>query len=173
MWDLPRPGLEPVSPALAGRFSTTAPPGKPRHGGFVQHYTPRAAWSGAEHVILVRMCLLNQQMNWEQDAADSAGNLPGPSSSISKFEITSSVPTSQVWENKTKILTQMCMQQAAKPHKNNIKCTLRKCKYVDLFLHIPRLKGESKCETPWISSTSDCRVFSKSTFFIKQLWFHH
>ena len=29
MWDPPRPGLEPVSPALAGRFSTTAPPGKP------------------------------------------------------------------------------------------------------------------------------------------------
>ena len=27
---LPRPGLEPVSPALAGRFSTTAPPGKPK-----------------------------------------------------------------------------------------------------------------------------------------------
>ena len=30
MWDLPRPGLEPVSPALAGRLSTTAPPGKPQ-----------------------------------------------------------------------------------------------------------------------------------------------
>ena len=30
MWDLPRPGLEPVSPALAGRHSTTAPPGKPK-----------------------------------------------------------------------------------------------------------------------------------------------
>ena len=29
MWDLPRPGLEPMSPALAGRFSTTAPLGKP------------------------------------------------------------------------------------------------------------------------------------------------
>ena len=29
MWDLPRPGLEPVSPALASRLSTTAPPGKP------------------------------------------------------------------------------------------------------------------------------------------------
>ena len=29
MWDPPRPGLEPVSPALAGKFSTTAPPGKP------------------------------------------------------------------------------------------------------------------------------------------------
>ena len=32
MWDLPRPGLEPVSPALAGGFPTTAPPGKP--GGY-------------------------------------------------------------------------------------------------------------------------------------------
>ena len=29
MWDLPRPGLEPVPPALVGRLSTTAPPGKP------------------------------------------------------------------------------------------------------------------------------------------------
>ena len=29
MWDLPRPGLEPMCPALAGRFSTTVPPGKP------------------------------------------------------------------------------------------------------------------------------------------------
>ena len=29
MWAPPRPGLEPVSPALAGRLSTTAPPGKP------------------------------------------------------------------------------------------------------------------------------------------------
>ena len=28
MWDLPRPGLKPVSPALAGGFLTTAPPGK-------------------------------------------------------------------------------------------------------------------------------------------------
>ena len=28
MWDLPGPGLEPVSPVLAGGFLTTAPPGK-------------------------------------------------------------------------------------------------------------------------------------------------
>ena len=28
MWDLPAPGIEPVSPALAGGFLTTAPPGK-------------------------------------------------------------------------------------------------------------------------------------------------
>ena len=29
MWDLPGSGIEPVSPALAGRFFTTEPPGKP------------------------------------------------------------------------------------------------------------------------------------------------
>ena len=28
MWDLPGPGLEPVSPALTGGFLTTVPPGK-------------------------------------------------------------------------------------------------------------------------------------------------
>ena len=38
MWDLPRPGLEPVSPALAGRFSTTAPPGKPNTHTLLNKY---------------------------------------------------------------------------------------------------------------------------------------
>ena len=38
MWDLSRPGLEPVFPALAGRFSTTAPPGKP-HNFFLNKYS--------------------------------------------------------------------------------------------------------------------------------------
>ena len=28
MWDLPQPGLEPMSPALAGEFLSTVPPGK-------------------------------------------------------------------------------------------------------------------------------------------------
>ena len=31
MWDLSEPGLDPVSPALAGGFLTTAPPGKSPH----------------------------------------------------------------------------------------------------------------------------------------------
>ena len=35
MWDLPRAGLKPVSPALTGRFSTNAPPGKPLFGHFL------------------------------------------------------------------------------------------------------------------------------------------
>ena len=33
--DPPRPGLEPVSPALAGRLPTTAPPGKPHTWSFL------------------------------------------------------------------------------------------------------------------------------------------
>ena len=37
MWDLPRPGLEPMSPALAGGFSTTAPPGKPCISSLVRY----------------------------------------------------------------------------------------------------------------------------------------
>ena len=37
MCDLPGPGLEPVSPALAGRFSTTVPPGKPLYKTFYRH----------------------------------------------------------------------------------------------------------------------------------------
>ena len=37
MWDLPRPGLEPVSLAWAGRSSTTAPPGKPQISVILNH----------------------------------------------------------------------------------------------------------------------------------------
>ena len=40
MWDLPRLGLEPTSPALAGRFPTTVPPGKPKHHSFTLHCFP-------------------------------------------------------------------------------------------------------------------------------------
>ena len=39
MWDLPRPGPEPLSSALAGRFSTTAPPGKPLNLLFNDSYS--------------------------------------------------------------------------------------------------------------------------------------
>ena len=31
MWDVPRPGLKPVSPALADGFLTTVPPGKSKN----------------------------------------------------------------------------------------------------------------------------------------------
>ena len=35
--DVPDPGLEPVSPALAGGFFTTEPPGKPSSGPYTTH----------------------------------------------------------------------------------------------------------------------------------------
>ena len=38
MWDLPGTGLEPVSPALAGGFLTTAPAGKPLFNYYYYYY---------------------------------------------------------------------------------------------------------------------------------------
>ena len=35
MWDLPRPGIEPVTPALAGEFLTTELPGKSSSAHFL------------------------------------------------------------------------------------------------------------------------------------------
>ena len=45
MWDLPRPGLEPVSPPLAGRLSTTAPPGKSQEVRFLRDYAWKTDFS--------------------------------------------------------------------------------------------------------------------------------
>ena len=42
MWDLPGPGLEPVSPALAGGFLTTAPPEKPCFCSMFWFFGPEA-----------------------------------------------------------------------------------------------------------------------------------
>ena len=43
MWDLPRPGIEPVSPALADGFFTTEPPGKPKRELFESFHMEQAA----------------------------------------------------------------------------------------------------------------------------------
>ena len=52
MWYLPIPGLEPVSPALAGRFSTTAPPGKPLADIFISiHYQRKLVEKETEKCI--------------------------------------------------------------------------------------------------------------------------
>ena len=52
MWDLPRPGLEPVSPALAGRLSTTAPPGKPPMDYFEWRKIPRETGHFSEKAVV-------------------------------------------------------------------------------------------------------------------------
>ena len=43
MWNLPRPGIEPVSPASAGRFFTPETPGKPREGCLMSRNRPHCA----------------------------------------------------------------------------------------------------------------------------------
>ena len=71
MWDPPRPGLEPVSPALAGRFSTTAPPGKPLYTCFDQSLD---AGHTRKSVTLASSSL---QMRWSPRRVDSLGLLAG------------------------------------------------------------------------------------------------
>ena len=44
MWDPPRPGREPAFPALAGRLSTTAPPGKPENKHSWKQIHPKGAF---------------------------------------------------------------------------------------------------------------------------------
>ena len=58
MWDPPGPGLEPVSPALAGRFLTTAPPGKPPLVGFnpIYQLLSRACLIPSLLVVISFMC---------------------------------------------------------------------------------------------------------------------
>ena len=55
MWDLPRPGLEPVSPALAGRFSTTAPPGKPQTFFYTRAFQPCIIGIWGQIILCCRM----------------------------------------------------------------------------------------------------------------------
>ena len=58
MWDPPRPGLEPVSPALAGRFPTTAPPGKPTFLVFDDFESFKEYWSYFVECASMGICLM-------------------------------------------------------------------------------------------------------------------
>ena len=60
MWDPPRPGLEPVSPALAGRLSTTAPPGKPLNLLMFQLFSFLAgnSWAWSNLATIGRRCMV-------------------------------------------------------------------------------------------------------------------
>ena len=53
MWDLPGPGLKPVSPALAGGFLTTAPPGKSLARHLYPRWVPSAPSSLLYHAVQV------------------------------------------------------------------------------------------------------------------------
>ena len=55
MWDLPGPGLEPTSPALAGGFLTIAPPGKTQKQGSESRQKRGIYWT-ADQRCLPLMC---------------------------------------------------------------------------------------------------------------------
>ena len=62
MWDLPGPGLEPVTPALAGGFLTTAPPGKSQAWVLDLIPTLRShAWGGFSWALFTHSGLLSSQ----------------------------------------------------------------------------------------------------------------
>ena len=76
MWDLPRPGLEPVSSALAGRFSTTEPPGKPCCQTFKEMKSSPSCYckrlqiaTGVREIIIrcVQMASLLEKTNRDDD----------------------------------------------------------------------------------------------------------
>ena len=61
MWDPPRPGLEPASPAPAGRLSTTAPPGKPWITTFIRYLFILPVFPYAIHVHVLILLFLIQK----------------------------------------------------------------------------------------------------------------
>ena len=58
MWDPPRPGLKPVSPALTGRLSTTAPPGKPCLSFYFRKACPKMRVGYCSSLVQLVTCLL-------------------------------------------------------------------------------------------------------------------
>ena len=58
MWELPGPGMEPVSPALVGRFFTTEPSGKPSVSCLRQH----KEWERVAEAFQACWALLRRKM---------------------------------------------------------------------------------------------------------------
>ena len=57
MWNLPGPGLEPVFPALAGRFLTTGPPGKSKHLVFNNHCSVYIVFLPTHHHVSLKVTM--------------------------------------------------------------------------------------------------------------------
>ena len=75
MWDHPGPRIEPRSPALASRFFTTEPPGKPPNALNANKMVPPMPWSSEQGVVtggwsgpgdLCGVCKKNRQNLGEQ-----------------------------------------------------------------------------------------------------------
>ena len=80
MWNFPRPGIEPMSPVLAGRFLTTGPPGK-SFKSFISHET-QYSWKGIRQ--LLESCFTKEESEDQRDhlmpMVTWVGNSRGPDS---------------------------------------------------------------------------------------------
>ena len=61
--DLPNPGIKPVSLALAGRFLTTEPPGKPEHK-FTNHNSGHAGIEHGPTCCIISTCIFMAGHKW-------------------------------------------------------------------------------------------------------------
>ena len=59
-WDLPGPGFKPVSPALAGRFLTTGPPGKSCAILFEKSHWIVLTWKAKQWMIICKQILVKK-----------------------------------------------------------------------------------------------------------------
>ena len=75
MWDLPGPGLEPVSPALVGRFLTTVPPGESRF--VVSFKMGKCESSNFVLIVLTLLGPVNFHMIFRISLPISVKKLPG------------------------------------------------------------------------------------------------
>ena len=73
MWDPPQPDTEPGSPALAGRFLTTGPPGKSLHSLIFKHLL-RTLFPVYSHCL--NDLLYYHGYDWASLVAQSIKNLP-------------------------------------------------------------------------------------------------
>ena len=71
MWDLSGPGIEPVSPALAGRFLTTEPPGK----SYTFFSSVHGTFSRKDHMLVCKTSLnkFRQDRKYIKHFSDHSG----------------------------------------------------------------------------------------------------
>ena len=67
--DLPDPEIEPVSLALAGRFFTTEPPGKPVYRVQTRNMGPRKTWNPKGGVS----CSMSSYHYWMKQSSEEQG----------------------------------------------------------------------------------------------------
>ena len=94
MWDLPGPGIKPMSPALAGGFFTTEPPGKPtyHYNELLFLFIPQKPiykeidWNNSEELELCAMLHRERAFRGAENLAGEFEPLPGKGTSHRDYQ---------------------------------------------------------------------------------------